>query len=280
MITIRISKASLVLLLAVLGCTAVLVGANVNPKSVEAERFVLQDQEGREGATLGFDPDGSVSLILREPAGEERIKLSVKPDGTAVQSFLFQGVPQLQLDAKPNGAAGFSLGARDGALYGSVDPAGNAEVGMDDRNGKVANQPDGLVTNLLGEHRCLRSGQEGPNRAPGRAFGECGRERQRPGGAYSGCSRGPGGRRAFAPIPGSERQTAPYLRCAPRRARRSRCSIATNGPGSSRECNPNDSTEITLAGPTGPSRLRHEAPPARRGPRWWTTTPRPGLTWD
>jgi hypothetical protein len=101
------------------------------PKVVEANAFVLRDQQWRRRGELGLRADGSPLLRLNNAAGRERIMLSAREEGrTVLRLSDDHDVFRLRVELDPQGAPRLLMSADDGKPRVSLAPPGMPEGGV------------------------------------------------------------------------------------------------------------------------------------------------------
>lgn len=146
-------------------CLMLLLGmaAGLQPKTIEAERFILKDAEGVTLAAWAMSPDhtpgmwlfdksgkprlsldvardGAPGVNLYNPDGSLRAALAVRPDGTPGLGLAdTRGQIRLSLDLGNDGSSGFNLFGGRGALRTAlaIRPDGTPALGLFDENGTI-----------------------------------------------------------------------------------------------------------------------------------------------
>src|SRR5262249_58360778 len=84
-------------------------------KTVEAEKFVLVDANGRQRAAIQVLPNGLVDFSLQDANGGDRVKIGVEADGSAsIGLFDAKGHQVAMLGEEKDGHTGFLLSGPDG----------------------------------------------------------------------------------------------------------------------------------------------------------------------
>jgi hypothetical protein len=97
------------------------------PKTLEAEQFVLRGSDGKVRGAMGIAPDGAVGLNLVDVKGQTRMTLDVAADGSPGLDFYDpQGKLRATFALGPTGTPGLGLYDPSGKLRTSLDvPAAN-----------------------------------------------------------------------------------------------------------------------------------------------------------
>jgi hypothetical protein len=109
------------------------------PKSLEAEQFVLCGSDGKVRGAMGITTDGAVGLNLADAKGQTRITLDVAADGSPGLDFYdSQGKLRGTFALGPTGTPGLGLYDANGKLRTSLDvPAANTPgLAFYERGGK------------------------------------------------------------------------------------------------------------------------------------------------
>ncbi len=100
--------------LALIGVVMLIAGGARQAKTVEAERFVLRDQDGKTRMELGTDDRKAVALFLLDQEGNKPISLGVTANGRPAMGLSQAGGKRsLTLAFTPIGTAGLTLYDKD-----------------------------------------------------------------------------------------------------------------------------------------------------------------------
>jgi len=168
----RIGGGAIVVLLATI---AMGMSAARTPRRATAEKFVLNDANGRPRATLGLGSDGAPALSLLDPQGNEQVLLRAANDGsstlqyfenralrTAVSNLtdigasvqLFNRSPRssAEMFMSEDGSSGIAFHRERRGVGMNVRNDGTSKVSLTDRTGEeragLQVAPDGAMTNL------------------------------------------------------------------------------------------------------------------------------------
>jgi hypothetical protein len=122
-------------------------------RTLEAQRLVIRDQDGRLRGSFGVDRDGLPALKVFDHRGHEQIELGVPSDDVATLALSDHGVNRVVLDTSIEGTTSlrlFDQWSRPRTAF-LVRPDGSSEMslGQGERSVTLALRPDGepmLVT--------------------------------------------------------------------------------------------------------------------------------------
>lgn len=127
---------------------------------LEAERFILRDQQGKARAYLAMKSDGTPGLSILDGRGHDAIQLRVLPDDTASIDLNAQGRTRLAATATERGSALILADPKHGSassLYMTEDGTSGLGLRGGSRTVEAASQPDGhaglVVTDEEGKER-------------------------------------------------------------------------------------------------------------------------------
>jgi len=115
--------------------------------TLEADRFVLRDADGKSRATLEMGHDGNPALTFLDPAGQSLVRLHGSTEQFSALTFMNQGRAQMALNSMPDGSSSFQMYDRrqrsSSGMY--LWPDGTTGLGL--RNGQqgidLVTRPDG-----------------------------------------------------------------------------------------------------------------------------------------
>jgi hypothetical protein len=130
----------------VVGASGIL-GRDRGGRTLEAQKLVIRDKEGRVRGSFGVDHMGMPGLKILDRRGNEQIELGVPSEDTSSLAFYDRGTPRILLDTSIEGSTTLRLFDQSQMLRSAVliKPDGAAELVMG--HGKtamtVAFPPDG-----------------------------------------------------------------------------------------------------------------------------------------
>ncbi len=123
-----------------------------NGRTIEAERLVLRDKEGRLRGSFGVDKSGLPALKIFDHRGLEQIMLGVQSEDFAMLSFYDHGATRVLLDTSVEGATSlrlFDASQREkAALFLKPDSEAGLRIVNGDQVVNLGLGPDGRVTVL------------------------------------------------------------------------------------------------------------------------------------
>ena|SRR6266581_7436240 len=113
-----------------IGVTLLLGLGAPKTRTVEAEKFVVRDKQGKERAVLGLETDGTVGLWLQNKEEGMRVALDLFPEGSSDLGFHDRdGNVRAWLRVLDNGSAELSMNRKSGKpsvmIHMSPDGEGN-----------------------------------------------------------------------------------------------------------------------------------------------------------
>jgi hypothetical protein len=167
----------LVALLA-MGASAIL-GRERGGRTLDVQRLVIRDKEGRVRGSFGVDHVGLPTLKILDKRGNEQIELGVPSEDTSSLAFYDRGVARMLLDSsiegttslrlfdqdqmmqsavviKPDGAAQFSVGHGKRALTLAFPRDGQPQVITTDAHGRPVERPMATLAGIAGEAPATR----------------------------------------------------------------------------------------------------------------------------
>lgn len=111
-----------------------------NRRTVRAREFILEDNQGRERASLRTDKADNTLLVFRGPGGDMRMHMGVTSDGTPRVTLHCpdnKGRVELEANARLNSAT-LLVSSSDGeaGIAVAITPNGIPAIVIFDRNGK------------------------------------------------------------------------------------------------------------------------------------------------
>jgi hypothetical protein len=129
----RLRGAAAVLLAGLVAVAAVAMpGRGRVARTVEAQRLVIRDNDGRIRGSFGVDRIGLPGLKILDHRGLEQIDIGVQSDDSATMTFSDRGSPRLMIDTSAEGATSLRLFDRSQMLQAAffIKPNGEAELSM------------------------------------------------------------------------------------------------------------------------------------------------------
>jgi hypothetical protein len=118
-------------------------------KVVEAETFLVRDQEGQVRARLSIQKDGSPELALLDKAGQHQFLIQGLADRSATLHLYDQGHVRIALSALSSGAASMNLYDRDRGAFTGIYMGSDRKMGLAFHDGNqeahVNLTPDGTA---------------------------------------------------------------------------------------------------------------------------------------
>jgi hypothetical protein len=116
---------------ALTGLGSLLLMGQVIPRAraVEAESFVLRDAQGNVRAVLGFQDGNAVALTLKSAAGEDRVAVTVRGDGTSLVRALDRGKAGVELGSRTDGT-GVTVLDRGGRTRAAIAVSGDGRAAV------------------------------------------------------------------------------------------------------------------------------------------------------
>jgi hypothetical protein len=81
------------------------LGRTPSRKSIETEKIVIRDKEGRVRGSFGLGKDGLPGLLLFDEKGNEQIVLNVPSDGVSNLAFAYRGHERMTLVSNYDGSS-------------------------------------------------------------------------------------------------------------------------------------------------------------------------------
>lgn len=147
----RLRWAAGVLLVGVMTLTIVaLVGPRRGARTIEAQKLVIRDREGRIRGSFGVDPSGLPGLKIFDRRGLEQIDLGVQSEDSSTLTFADRGSPRVMLDTSIEGSTALRLFDRTQELQAALlirpDSSTALEMGQGEQAVTLAPRPDGAST--------------------------------------------------------------------------------------------------------------------------------------
>lgn len=116
-------------------------------KTVKAQEFVLEDEDGKERAALRMDSAQNASLLFRDLGGNIKLHAGVSADGTPRVDLHYsagKGSIQLEADDQSNTAA-LTITGPNGTVQAAIGVARNGTpvIVLLDEEGNVVFPPEG-----------------------------------------------------------------------------------------------------------------------------------------
>ncbi len=163
----------LLLALLAMGASAIF-GRDRGGRTLEVQKLVIRDKEGRVRGSFGVDRTGLPALKIVDRRGNEQIELGVPSEDTSSLTFYDRGTARIMLDTsiegttslrffdqaqmvqsavviKPNGAAELSMGHGKRAKTLAFPPDGQPVVITTDAHGRPVERPAATLEGTAGE---------------------------------------------------------------------------------------------------------------------------------
>jgi hypothetical protein len=120
---------------------------NSRSKTIEAERFVIKDKEGRVHAEFGLSNVGLPALAMYDERGMEQVSLGVPSDHAAALTFYDRGDARVILDSSADASSALRFLDRDQVSHSALFMWPDGTTGMTFRSGEqgvaMGVQPNG-----------------------------------------------------------------------------------------------------------------------------------------